>query len=100
MTHAVRDTTAEGFEINDGDWLGLAEGKIVAVEGDAIAAASAVVDALADGDHEILTLVVGEDSNEAEASTLVAQINLSHPDLEVEVHPGGQPLYPFIIGME
>ena len=100
VTHAVRDTTAEGFEISDGDWLGLAEGKIVAVEGDAIAAAAAVVDSLADGDHEIVTLVVGEDSNQAEASTLVAQINVSHPDLEVEVHPGGQPLYPFIIGME
>jgi len=100
VTHAVRDTTAEGFEINDGDWLGLAEGKIVAVQADAIAAASAVVDSLADGDHEIVTLVVGEDSSDAEAATLVAQIALGHPDLEVEVHSGGQPLYPFIIGME
>ena len=100
VTHAVRDTTADGFEISDGDWLGLAEGKIVAVEADAIAAAAAVVDSLADGDHEIVTVVVGEDSNEAEAATLVAQIELGHPDLEVEVHAGGQPLYPFIIGME
>ena len=80
--------------------MGLAEGKIVAVEADAIAAAAAVVDSLADGDHEIVTVVVGEDSNEAEAATLVAQIELGHPDLEVEVHAGGQPLYPFIIGME
>ena len=100
VTHAVRDTTAEGFDISDGDWLGLAQGKIVAVEADAIAAAAAVVDSLADGDHEIVTLVVGEDSSEAKAATLVAQIELGHPDLEVEVHPGGQPLYPFIIGME
>ncbi len=100
VTHAVRDTTAEGFEINDGDWLGLAQGKIVAVEPDAIAAASAVVDALVTDDHEILTLVVGSDSNEGEASTLAAQIELSHPDLEVEMHAGGQPLYPFIIGVE
>ena len=100
VTHAVRDTTAEGFDISDGDWLGLAQGKIVAVEADAIAAAAAVVEALATDEHEILTLVVGEDSNEGEASTLVAQIELSHPDLEVEVHAGGQPLYPFIIGVE
>ena len=100
VTHAVRDTTAEGFEIADGDWLGLAQGKIIAVESEAIAAAAAVVDSLADGDHEIVTLVVGEDSSDAEAATLVAQIELSHPDLEVEVHSGGQPLYPFIIGME
>lgn len=100
VTHAVRDTTAEGFEITDGDWLGLAQGKIVAVEADAIAAAAAVVETLATNEHEILTLVVGEDSNEGEASALVAQIALSHPDLEVEVHAGGQPLYPFIIGVE
>ncbi len=100
VTHAVRDTTAEGFEINDGDWLGLAQGKIVAVEADAMAAAAAVIANLATDEHEICTLVVGADSNEGEASTLVAQIELSHPDLEVEVHAGGQPLYPFIIGME
>ena len=43
VTRAVRDTTAEGFEISDGDWLGLAQGKIVAVESDAIAAAAGVV---------------------------------------------------------
>lgn len=100
VTHAVRDTTAEGFEINDGDWLGLAQGTIVAVEADAIAAAAAVVDSLATDDHEICTLVVGEESNAAEAATLAAQVELSHPNLEIEVHTGGQPLYPFIIGME
>ena len=100
VTNAVRDTTAEGFEISDGDWLGLAQGKIVAVEADSIAAAASVVESLATEEHEILTLVFGQDTNEAEAATLVAQITLSHPDLEVEVHAGGQPLYPFIIGVE
>jgi len=100
VTRAVRDTTAEGFTIADGDWLGLAQGKIVSVEADAIAAAAGVIASLAAADHEICTLVVGEDSNPAEAATLAAQIELSHPDLEVEVHAGGQPLYPFIIGME
>lgn len=100
VTRAVRNTSAEGFDIADGDWLGLAQGKIVAVEKDAIAAASGVVDALATEDHEIVTLVVGADSNEGEAATLVASVALSHAHLEVEVHAGGQPLYPFIIGVE
>lgn len=100
VTKAVRDTTAEGLTIRDGDWLGIAQGKIVAVEPDAIAAAAAVVDALATDDHEIVTLVVGEDATEGESSTLTAQIALSHDHLEVEVHAGGQPLYPFIIGVE
>ena len=100
VTKAVRETTAEGFDINDGDWLGLAQGTIVAVENDPIAAAAKVVASLATNDHEICTLVFGEEATRAEASTLAAQIEVSHPDLEVEVHAGGQPLYPFIIGVE
>lgn len=100
VTHAVRDTSADGFEITEGDWLGLAQGKIVAVAANPITAAAAVISDLATDEHEIVTLVVGEDSDEGEAATLVAKVALSHPDLEVEVHAGGQPLYPFIIGVE
>ncbi len=100
VTRAVRATTAEGFAIEQGDWMGMASGKIVAVEHDSIAAAAAVVAALAGDEHEIVTLVVGEDAVEAESSALAAQLELAHPDLEVEVHEGGQPLYPFIIGVE
>ena len=80
--------------------MGLAAGKIVAVEEDAIAAAAEVVNSLATAEHEIVTVVVGEDSNRDEASMLEAQLHLSHPDLDVEIHVGGQPLYPFIIGVE
>ena len=100
VTKAVRATSADGFAIRQGDWMGLAAGKIVAVEEDAIAAAAEVVNSLATAEHEIVTVVVGEDSNRDEASMLEAQLHLSHPDLEVEVHVGGQPLYPFIIGVE
>lgn len=100
VTCAVRATNADGFEISEGDWLGMAQGKIVAVEADAIAAAAGVAKALVTDEHEIMTVVVGEDSNESEAATLVAQVELAHPELEVEVHTGGQPLYPFIIGVE
>jgi DAK2 domain fusion protein YloV len=100
VTQSVRATTAEGFDIAEGDWLGLAMGKIVAVEDDPLEAAVAVVGTLASDDHEIVTIVIGEDATEAEGATLAAQIGLAHPDLEAEVHAGGQPLYPFIIGVE
>jgi len=100
VTQSIRATAAEGFDIAEGEWLGLASGKIVAVEPDAIAAAAAVVDALANEDHEIITLVVGEGSSEAEAATLKKKIVLAHPNIDVEIHSGGQPLYPFIIGVE
>ena len=100
VTQAVRDTTAEGFEISSGDWLGIAQGKIVGVSKDSIAAASQVIESLATDDHEIITLVVGEQADEGEVAALVAAVELSHPEIEVEVHLGGQPLYPFVIGVE
>ena len=100
VTQSVRDTTADGFEIAVGDWLGLASGNIAAVEADSVAAAAAVVDSLATDDHEIITIVTGEDVDQGDVLALVAKIELSQPDLEVEVHSGKQPLYPFIIGVE
>ena len=100
VTQSVRDTTADGFEIATGDWLGLASGKIAAVEDDSVAAAIGVIDTLVTDDHEIITIVSGADASEEQTVALVAQIELSHPDLEAEVHSGGQPLYPFIIGVE
>ncbi len=100
VTQSVRDTTADGFEIATGDWLGLATGKIAAVESDSVAAAIGVIDSLVTDDHEIITIVSGADASEEQTVALVAQIELSHPDVEAEVHSGGQPLYPFIIGVE
>ena len=100
VTQSVRDTTADGFDIATGDWLGLAGGKIAAVESDSVAAAIGVVAALVGSDHEIITIVSGEDASNEETLALVGQIEISHPDLEAEVHSGGQPLYPFIIGVE
>ena len=51
-------------------------------------------------EHEIVTLISGEDSNEEETDEILAWINAEHEDLEVEVHEGGQPLYPYYIGIE
>ena len=100
VTKSIRDTTADGFEISAGDWLGLAQGKIASVTQDPVEAAVGVLDALVTDDHEIVTVVSGEEAQDAETLALVAQIELLYPDLEAEVHSGGQPLYPFIIGVE
>ena len=51
-------------------------------------------------EHEIVTLVVGEDSNEKETDEIVAWFNAEFEGLEVEVHEGGQPLYPYYVGIE
>ena len=51
-------------------------------------------------EHEIVTLVSGEDSNKKETDEIVAWVNAEYEELEVEVHEGGQPLYPYYIGIE
>ena len=51
-------------------------------------------------EHEIVTLVSGEDSNKKETDEIVAWVNSEYEELEVEVHEGGQPLYPYYIGIE
>jgi dihydroxyacetone kinase-like predicted kinase len=51
-------------------------------------------------DHEIVTLVVGEDVDETTTAEVEAWLEANRPDVEVEVHHGGQPLYAFFIGSE
>ena len=51
-------------------------------------------------EHEILTLVSGEGSTSQETDEIVSWVNTEYEELEVEVHEGGQPLYPYYIGIE
>jgi dihydroxyacetone kinase-like predicted kinase len=52
------------------------------------------------GDHELVTLIAGADADEATTSAIVAWLDTEHPDLEVEAHVGGQPLYHYYVGVE
>ena len=65
-----------------------------------VEAATALLKKMIIDEHEIVTLISGEDSNEEETDEILAWINAEHEDLEVEVHEGGQPLYPYYIGIE
>ena len=58
------------------------------------------VDELLDGDHEIITLIAGDDADEFTTARVVAHVKESHPHVAVEVHEGGQPLYPYFVGIE
>jgi dihydroxyacetone kinase-like predicted kinase len=100
VTQAVRDSKAECGEINAGDWIAIAPAGIVAATGSAADAAFALVDELITEDSEILTVLVGCDANAHETDRLREHLELQHPNVEVEVHEGGQPLYPYLIGVE
>ncbi len=100
VTQAVRDATSPAGPIAAGDWLGIGPDGIMAVESDAPAAAAALLDAIVEPDHELLTVIVGADADAATTDAIAAHVSESHPDVEVEVSDGGQPLYPYYFGLE
>ena len=100
VTQAVRDATSSAGPISAGDWLGIGPAGITAVESEAAAAATALLSAIIDDDHELLTVLTGAEADEAATEAIVAHVSENHPEVEVEVREGGQPLYPYYFGLE
>jgi DAK2 domain fusion protein YloV len=101
ITQAVRDTRSDVGAITAGDWIGLVRGDgIVAVSGSLDGAASALLDHLITPGREIVTVITGSDANAGHTDALLAWLLEHRPDVQVEVHRGGQPLYPYLFGVE
>ncbi len=99
VTYAVRDSQYEGLEIKEGDYLGIAEGKIVTTSNDLMETANQLLSKMID-EEEVLTVIYGSDVNEELVKQLQAIITEQYPNLEIEMHNGGQPLYYFIFSIE
>jgi DAK2 domain fusion protein YloV len=101
ITQAVRDTKSDVGAITTGDWIGLVRGDgIVSVSGSLDGAACALLDHLITPGREIVTVITGRDANAGHTDALLAWLHEHRPDVQVEVHRGGQPLYPYLFGVE
>lgn len=100
ITFAVRDTNVDDKEINEGDILGIGDGKILVVGKDLVNTSKELVDSLLDDESELVTVYYGMDVNEEDAESLADYIEDNYEDCDVEVHYGGQPLYYYIISVE
>ncbi len=101
LTQAVRDTTTEAGPVREGDWIGIVRGDgVVSVSDDPIVAAQRLLDHLLEGGRELLTVVAGRDAADAQTTRLSDWLAEVHPYVQVEVHHGGQPLYPYLFGAE
>ena len=100
ITFAVRDTSIDGLEIENGDFMGISEGSIVNKNKNKLEATKELLGHMIDEDAEILTIIYGEDVEEAEVEELVAYCEEQFEDVEVEIHDGKQPLYSFILAVE
>lgn len=100
LTFAVRDTSIDGLEISTGDFMGIADGKIVLKDQDKGKAAKELLSKMLDEDSEILTILKGEDASEKDVASIVEFVENEFKDVEIEVHNGEQPLYAFIFAIE
>jgi dihydroxyacetone kinase-like predicted kinase len=101
ITQAVRDTDSDAGAIRTGDWIGIVRGDgIVAIGGTWRAATTQLLDHLVSADREILTVLEGIDATADMTRELSAWMAEHHPGITVEVHRGGQPLYPYLFGVE
>ena len=98
VTVASRDVELDGVGVRKGAYLGLADGQAVASSPDFDEVACAVVERLLANGAGVLTILTGDDEPELDA--ILSRIEERHPELELEVHPGGQPHYPLLLSAE
>ena len=98
VTRASRDVRLNGVAIRNGEWLGLADGEPVAGGEDFADVVLGVVTRLLDEPRGLLTLLTGAEPQPLDG--LLERLASTHPELEVEVHEGGQPHYPLLLGAE
>ncbi|MCC7665617.1 DAK2 domain-containing protein [Liquorilactobacillus satsumensis] len=100
VTIAVRDSTIDGQAIKKNDYLGIVDGKILVTAPNQQQTALAMVKEMLDDDSEIVTIIYGADGSAQQAEELKTAILELDEDLEVEIHEGDQPVYPYLISVE
>lgn len=100
VTHAIRDTMIDGVKITEGDFLGMIDGKIVISNPDILATSLATLEQMINEDTEIVTILTGEDGSAEQAQAFADQLSDKYSELEIEIHQGDQPVYPYLFSAE
>ncbi len=100
VTYAVRDTVIDDKEIKQDDFMGIGDQGILSVGKELEATVLDMIEQLIDEDSAIVSIYYGEDAKEDAANAIGEKITEAHPDVEVEVHYGGQPIYYYVISVE
>ena len=100
ITYAARNSDFDGFDIHEGDYLALLDGKLLGTDRDASALLDGLSDEAASREAEFITIFYGEDVNEEDAHKACDAFTRKCPDAEVNLICGGQPVYYYIISIE
>ena len=100
ITRAVRDATTAAGEVHEGDWIGVSRDGVIAIADSAVMATRLLLSRLLEEHHELITLIEGEGAKAGDTRRISEWLGEEHPDVALEVHHGGQPLYPYLLGLE
>jgi dihydroxyacetone kinase-like predicted kinase len=100
VTRAVRESTCDAGPIAEGDYIGIDRRDIRSVASSAADAATGLLATMLDGSQEIITVIEGEGATAADTRRITEWVAENHDGVEVEIHHGGQPLYPYLFGLE
>jgi len=100
VTYAVRDTVIDNVVIKKGNIIGLDKGSIVTSGKNVEQVTMALIDKMLTEDKEVVTLYYGADVKEEDAEKFAEKVEETHPDVEVILHYGGQPLYYYVLSVE
>lgn len=100
VTYAVRDTHVDDKEIHEGDIMGIGDKGILAVGTEVEETAKEMLALLVDEDSELISLYYGEEVSEEDAQKFTAEVEKLYPDVDVDAHFGGQPIYYYVLAVE
>ena len=100
VTYAVRDTVIDGKEISEGDYMGIGDAGIISVNSNIQKAFVEMIERKLDEESSIISVYYGQDVTKKDAEKMVKAVSKKFPEVEVELQPGGQPVYYYIVSVE
>lgn len=100
VTVAVRDTTLDGQEIAKDSYMGIVDGSIKVTNSDRKTTTVEMIKAMLDEDSEVVTIIYGTDATFQEVKEIAQEVQSLDEDLEIEIHEGDQPVYPYLVSVE
>lgn len=100
ITFSIRDTQINGVTVKKDDYIGIFQKEIVVAKKDKFEAVKELIERMIDDMSSVITLIYGEDVTKEEALQVKKYLDENHPDVDVDVREGNQPVYSFLIGVE
>lgn len=100
VTHAVRDSMVDGVEVSAGHFIGLVGGRVIVSSANLDVVLEGLVALLLSEERELLTALIGEGEHGPAVIAVLERVWAEHPEVELEIHEGGQPFYPVLLSAE